>query len=160
MGAKKEYLNSAWQQGIKFGKDKESSVSDAVRATTSMLSSEIAKEKDLNKAKQARKALVAQRLSAMRDETGDKQKTVADAIGVNVMTLSGYETGKSEPNFETIVRLADYYKVSLDYLICRTDTRIKFDPNEYTAKDEDRQQKLNRIQELEKAVAEIKKDLE
>lgn len=51
------------------------------------------------------------------------QKEVADKTGINMVTLSGYEIGKNEPNLEALVRLADDYKVSLDYLMCRTDEK-------------------------------------
>ena len=51
------------------------------------------------------------------------QKEVADKTGINMVTLSGYEIGKNEPNLEALVRLADVYKVSLDYLMCRTDEK-------------------------------------
>ncbi len=159
MGAKKEYIADVFNESMGYGLDKSITPKEAWQKTTSMISAEISKEKNLNKAKQLRKELIAKRLSALREETGDKQKVVADAIGVNVMTLSGYETAKAEPNHEVTVRLADYYKVSLDYLVCRTDTRTKYDPEEYTAKDKDRKQKLERLQQLEEELAEIKQEL-
>ena len=40
-----------------------------------------------------------------------------------VLDESGYEIGKSEPPMEALVRLADAYGVSLDYLLCRTDEK-------------------------------------
>ena len=49
------------------------------------------------------------------------QKEAADRTGINMVTLSGYEIGKNEPNLEALVRLADIYEVSLDYLMCRND---------------------------------------
>jgi transcriptional regulator with XRE-family HTH domain len=36
-------------------------------------------------------------------------------------TISGYETGSRKPDMETIQRLADYFEVSIDYLLGRTD---------------------------------------
>lgn len=69
----------------------------------------------------SRKLLVASRLSQLRKRYGFRQREVALAIGVNIITLSGYEVGRSEPPEEVLVRLADFYSVSLDYLLCRFD---------------------------------------
>ena len=49
------------------------------------------------------------------------QQEVANILGVDRTTYVKYETGKSEPTFETLVRLADYFGVSTDYLLGRTD---------------------------------------
>ena len=45
------------------------------------------------------------------------QQEVANILGVDRTTYVKYETGKSEPTFETLVRLADYFDVSTDYLL-------------------------------------------
>lgn len=76
--------------------------------------------KDYKGERAARKNAVAQRLQQVRKERGLMQKEVADRTGINVVTLSGYEIAKSEPNMEALVRLAEVYNVSLDYLMCRT----------------------------------------
>ena len=68
-----------------------------------------------------RKASVAKRLQETRLKCGLKQQDVAERTGINVVTLSGYEIGKNEPNMEALVSLADVYGVTLDYLMCRTD---------------------------------------
>ena len=47
---------------------------------------------------------------------------MAERTGINVITLSGYEIGKNEPNMEALVSLADVYGASLDYLMCRVDS--------------------------------------
>ena len=69
-----------------------------------------------------RKASVAKRLQETRLKCGLKQQDVAERTGINVVTLSGYEIGKNEPNMEALVSLADVYGVTLDYLMCRTDS--------------------------------------
>lgn len=117
---------------------------------------EFANAKDLTKAKQERKEAVAKRLNALREENGKKQKEVATAIGVNVITLSGYEVGRSEPNAEVLVRLADLYGVSLDYILCRTDTKVTFDKAEYQSRDEERREMAKRLVQLEEELSTIK----
>lgn len=47
------------------------------------------------------------------------QSVVAKAIGVDRTTYSKYETGDSEPDFENVKKLADFYGVTVDYLLGR-----------------------------------------
>ena len=58
-------------------------------------------------------------LKILRKQAGLTQGEVAKLINVNQRTYSGYETKFSEPNIETLIKLADYYNVSLDYLVGR-----------------------------------------
>jgi len=51
------------------------------------------------------------------------QQMLADEIGVTKSTISLYEMGSNVPDAKTIVKLAEYYKVSTDYLLCETDTK-------------------------------------
>ena len=74
-------------------------------------------------ARKRRKKAVAERLQKIRKARGMKQQDTAEKTGINVVTLSGYEIGKNEPNMEALVRLADAYHVTLDYLLCRTDSQ-------------------------------------
>lgn len=68
--------------------------------------------------------MLAQRLKSLRATTPYTQAQTADAIGVARTTYAMYEQGKREPDNETLNAIADYYKVSTDYLLGRTD-----DPN-------------------------------
>ena len=47
------------------------------------------------------------------------QKDVALFLGVDRSTYNKYETGDSEPNFDTICRLSDFFNVSVEYLMGR-----------------------------------------
>jgi len=49
------------------------------------------------------------------------QTIVAKTIGVDRTTYSKYETGDSEPDFENVKKLADFYGVSVDFLLGRED---------------------------------------
>ena len=87
-----------------------------------MIREELAIASNYTAARKERKKAVAERLQQIRKSRGMKQQDAAEKTGINVVTLSGYEIGKNEPNMEALVRLADAYSVSLDYLLCRTDT--------------------------------------
>ncbi|MCK0472829.1 helix-turn-helix domain-containing protein [Halalkalibacter sp. APA_J-10(15)] len=50
-----------------------------------------------------------------------RQEDVAKEIGVSRATYGHYEIGRTEPDNETLKKLADYYHVSTDYLLGRTD---------------------------------------
>lgn len=64
------------------------------------------------------------RLKELREAKGYLQKYVADKIGVKSNTLSGYENGTRSPDPEMIVKLAELYNVTTDYLLGKSD-----DPN-------------------------------
>ncbi len=60
-------------------------------------------------------------LTELRKERGILQKEVASYLKVTVATISNYEKGVHTPDFETLVKLADFFDVSTDYLLQRTD---------------------------------------
>ena len=60
-------------------------------------------------------------LTELRKERGILQKEVASYLKVTVATISNYEKGVHTPAFATLVKLADFFDVSTDYLLQRTD---------------------------------------
>ncbi|MEF9974907.1 MAG: helix-turn-helix transcriptional regulator [Clostridia bacterium] len=58
-----------------------------------------------------------QNLKALREARGITQEALADQIGVAKSTISMYEKGNREPNFETLEALADYFNVNLALLL-------------------------------------------
>lgn len=61
-------------------------------------------------------------LKAIRESKGLTQKEVADDLEIGTSTLSQYETGKREPDNSTLVKIADYFNCSVDYLLGRVDS--------------------------------------
>lgn len=57
------------------------------------------------------------RLKELRKQRHCTLQKVADAIGVSNGTVANYENEKREPNIATLIKLADYFDVSVDYLI-------------------------------------------
>ncbi|MFF5993427.1 helix-turn-helix transcriptional regulator [Lysinibacillus sp. KU-BSD001] len=66
-------------------------------------------------------SVLAKRLKELREERGYFQKFVADELGIKSNTLSGYENGSRMPDPAMLSKLANLYKVSVDYLLGRTD---------------------------------------
>ena len=63
------------------------------------------------------------RLKELRVETGATQKQVADFIGCSSLVYSRYEREVREPDIDTLCKLADYFNVTVDYIVCRTNKR-------------------------------------
>lgn len=61
------------------------------------------------------------RLQELKKQKNVMQKTVADEVGVSLRAYQYYETGTNEPTLSVLVRIADYFDVSLDYLVGRSD---------------------------------------
>lgn len=61
------------------------------------------------------------RLRQLRKAHGYTQIRVQMETGIEQALLSKYETGERIPPTDTLVKLADFYHVSVDYLLCRTD---------------------------------------
>lgn len=60
-------------------------------------------------------------LRAIREDKDLRQKDIAQVLNVSQNTYSQYETGVISLTAEILIRLADYYGVSIDYLLDRTD---------------------------------------
>lgn len=63
------------------------------------------------------------RLIALRKEHRMTQTDLAKMLGKQRSTVSGYETGGKEPDFDSLCTLADHFEVSIDYLLGRDDER-------------------------------------
>lgn len=56
-------------------------------------------------------------LRDLREDNDIKQKTIAEYLGISQQTYSNYENGHREIPIWVVVKLAQYYKVSADYLL-------------------------------------------
>ena len=61
------------------------------------------------------------RLKELRKAKGISQLKLAMDLSTNQNTISRYETGEREPGIGELIALADYFQVSIDYLVGRTD---------------------------------------
>ena len=59
------------------------------------------------------------RLKELRTEKGATQKDVAEIICFSPLVYSRYEREEREPDIDTLCRLANYFEVSIDYLVER-----------------------------------------
>lgn len=61
------------------------------------------------------------RLKILRKQKNITQLKLAMDLGMSQNAVSRYETGEREADYATLIRFADYFNVSLDYLLERTD---------------------------------------
>ncbi|OYP44793.1 DNA-binding XRE family transcriptional regulator [Lachnotalea glycerini] len=61
------------------------------------------------------------RLKSIRLSRNLTQKQLAEAIGSSERGIQNYELGASKPKYEIIIALADYFDISTDYLLGRSD---------------------------------------
>ena len=65
----------------------------------------------------------SQRLLFLRQESGMTQQQVADASQTTLRQYQRFEKGEQKPGFDNLIRLADCFQVSLDYLVGRSEIR-------------------------------------
>ena len=119
MGTTKDALKDKFTTTVNLVSDPSVPVGEATAQVFGTMQTELSAAMRYTTARKERKKAVAERLQETRKARKLKQQDVAEMTGINVVTLSGYEIAKNEPNMEALVRLADAYQVSLDYLMCR-----------------------------------------
>lgn len=61
------------------------------------------------------------RIRDLREDRDLTQTQVAKVLGMSQTGYSKYETGENDPSTQVLIALADYYHVSVDYLLGRTE---------------------------------------
>lgn len=83
------------------------------------------------------------RLKRLRESKKLSQQQLADKLNINRSTYARYELNKTQPDYETLQKLAEFYNVSIDYILTGVDTKL-------TEKDE---------RDIAKRMEKIKQDL-
>ena len=63
----------------------------------------------------------SERLLQLRKEKNITQKQLASALNLSEVGIQNYEGGRRKPAYDILIALADYFNVSLDYLVGRSD---------------------------------------
>lgn len=66
---------------------------------------------------------LGERLKMLVKEKNLDQQEVASILGINAVTFSGYVINKREPSFDRLKQFADYFGVSIDYLLGYSDIK-------------------------------------
>lgn len=67
--------------------------------------------------------IFAQRIRELRKETGRKQIEIADYLNISLRAYQYYESATHYPDVAGLIKLADYFKVTTDYLLGRSPER-------------------------------------
>lgn len=86
------------------------------------------------------------RIRLLRENNNLRQIDVAEATGIDQKTLSNYETGKTNPDSYSLIKLADFFNVSIDYIVGRIDIQIS-----------DSESVIARLTKIQKEIEDIKK---
>ncbi|GAA4839386.1 hypothetical protein GCM10023310_16490 [Paenibacillus vulneris] len=62
-----------------------------------------------------------ERIASLREKHSLTQEGLSNKLGITRASLSHYENNRREPDYDTIVSIANLFNVSIDYLIGRTD---------------------------------------
>ncbi len=84
------------------------------------------------------------RIRELREDRDLRQIDVANATGIDQKTLSNYETGKTNPDSFAILRLADFFDVTSDYLLGRTENNLT-----------DRQKVITALDSAQRSIQEV-----
>lgn len=63
------------------------------------------------------------RIKELREQSGIGQETLASFVGSSQQTISRIENGKCVPPTDLIINIAEYFKVTTDYILCLSDTK-------------------------------------
>lgn len=66
-------------------------------------------------------------LKKLREDASISQKALAEAVGVSQQSVNKYENHNIEPDIETLIRIADFFGTSVDYLIGHSTVRRKIE---------------------------------
>ena len=67
--------------------------------------------------------MLTERLYLLRTESGMTQQQVADAIQTTLRQYQRFEKGEQKPGYDNLIKLADCFQVSLDYLTGRSTSK-------------------------------------
>jgi transcriptional regulator with XRE-family HTH domain len=103
---------------------------------------------------------LSEKLRKLRDNRNWSQQTLADMMNMDRSTVSRYETGKSIPTYQTVIRFADLYQVDKEYLVEELDHFLpKTDLPGYMTKESLEDPDLDIILQLLQQEPELKRNL-
>ena len=91
-----------------------------------------------------------QKLKELRNEMGLTQCKLAQKLGLSRSTIAMYETGQSEPDLQTLISIAVFFKVSVDFILGLEAERnvVKFSDKEDQQISNDKKQLIEMVKEL------------
>ena len=86
------------------------------------------------------------RIRDLREDMDLRQSDLAEKTGIDQRTISNYETGKTSPDAENLIILADFFDVTIDYLVGRANYNLSSE-----------KKKIKLLEQTQKLLEELKK---
>ena len=93
--------------------------------------------------------IIINRIRTLREDRDLRQIDVSNATGIDQKTLSNYETGKTNPDSFAIIKLAEFFNVTTDYLLGVSEENFYNKDN-----------LIYSLEQIEKTIKNIKKHIE
>lgn len=97
-------------------------------------------------------------LKKLRAEYGLSQKALAQAIGITQQSVNSFENHDASPSYLTLLKLADFFDTSIDYLVGRSDIRHRLEYSselELTKQEESIIRQYRTLSETDKSYIEL-----
>jgi transcriptional regulator with XRE-family HTH domain len=75
------------------------------------------------------------RLYSLREEKDMKQKDLAAMLNIKPSAISKYEKGIAQPSIPTLIRIAEIFEVTVDYLLGLSSVKNPYSPDRFTPKE-------------------------
>ena len=69
--------------------------------------------------------MIGKKIFDLRKENGKTQKEIALYLKISQQAYANYESNKREPDIDTLIKIADYFDVSVDYLLGKSENKNK-----------------------------------
>ena len=77
------------------------------------------------------KVIIGEKIKELRSERNITQKQLSEYVNTSKESISQYERGVQAPQAETLIKFANYFDVSIDYILGRVDIKNSFIIEEY-----------------------------
>lgn len=94
--------------------------------------------------------MFGKRLKKLRENADINQEKLGNILGLSASTIGMYEQGRRQPDNETLIKVAEYFDVSTDYLLGKTDIK-KYDLPYENETEKELYKKLKLLSEEEQA---------
>ena len=83
------------------------------------------------------KGIIGEKIKELREEEDITQRELSKIIGASSESISQYERGQQTPKPQTLIKLADHFNVSIDYIFGRADAKNSYILEKYKDKNLD-----------------------
>ena len=97
------------------------------------------------------KTIIGEKIKKLREEKNITQKELSYHVNTSKESISQYERGVQSPKPETLIMLANYFNVSIDYILGRVDIKNSFIIDNYKKENLD-EETINKIIEILKTI--------